>query len=690
MIRNIIILILCLTELSLNAQAKLALVNPSSDFLFKNGATIYTALMQVRDNEWYKKNIQPIINSNNVNVRRDLLYNSTLEIYFDGTVKAIFNEKVPQEIQKAYIDIAKYIEDNHCIIYRYWHNGQSNHCLFYENKKKDKNKMMKLLMDYININIDSSDIIIDEHLTYKCKFFTIPIFNDVALRIKYDKRNMTPYEILTESCNFLSSKPINSSLNYGITNNDLNIISDTAIKQYLNRLPSQKIKSFLYLFPCILDGELTDPVVYDESGRVVEDASRGITSITYNPLNLPKKIQLGSNDAIYMTYRADGVKVSEKTEHRYAKIVERVNSDGDTVYTERGMLELVNREYYGSMVKETGRPTRIYNEMGYIDIHRSDSIEFCYFERDYLGSIRAVTDADGRLLQSVDYHDSGNLVVNVVSDRQATNRLHTSKEFQPFQGVALYDNQARYYDPIGSKFLTMDPLCEKYPNLSPYSHCANNPLSIIDPDGRDTINISYQNNKWNIESPIIAEGDDLFNVSINGEISTFTFSDSEYGNRVNMLNLEVGEEFNDITFGVYHISGAAQDGTGYYIAPGGNADNTYGSKKRIIDGAYPILKPHENAQWQKPGVGGSVSSRGIRFHYGINRKWTNGCFILSYDYNVGNYNIFDLNSSILASRNFDMFLGASSKFIHKTTTEKKREGSIFNNIIKHKLILKTR
>ncbi len=77
--------------------------------------------------------------------------------------------------------------------------------------------------------------------------------------------------------------------------------------------------------------------------------------------------------------------------------------------------------------------------------------------------------------------------INVVSDRQATNRLHTGKEFLPFQGVALYDNQARYYDPIGSKFLTMDPLCEKYPSLSPYSHCANNPLSIIDPTGRELV-----------------------------------------------------------------------------------------------------------------------------------------------------------------------------------------------------------
>ena len=52
-------------------------------------------------------------------------------------------------------------------------------------------------------------------------------------------------------------------------------------------------------------------------------------------------------------------------------------------------------------------------------------------------------------------------------------------------GLDLYDYGARLYDPAAAFWTSPDPLCEKYYNISPYAFCNNNPVTFIDPDGRD-------------------------------------------------------------------------------------------------------------------------------------------------------------------------------------------------------------
>ncbi len=49
------------------------------------------------------------------------------------------------------------------------------------------------------------------------------------------------------------------------------------------------------------------------------------------------------------------------------------------------------------------------------------------------------------------------------------------------------DYDARIYDPRIGKWLSNDPLQQKYPGLSPYNYVANNPVSFIDPDGKEIV-----------------------------------------------------------------------------------------------------------------------------------------------------------------------------------------------------------
>jgi len=50
--------------------------------------------------------------------------------------------------------------------------------------------------------------------------------------------------------------------------------------------------------------------------------------------------------------------------------------------------------------------------------------------------------------------------------------------------VNLYDYGFRYYDPTLGRWNCIDKLAEKYYPLSPYVYCANNPIKLIDIDGR--------------------------------------------------------------------------------------------------------------------------------------------------------------------------------------------------------------
>lgn len=50
--------------------------------------------------------------------------------------------------------------------------------------------------------------------------------------------------------------------------------------------------------------------------------------------------------------------------------------------------------------------------------------------------------------------------------------------------TGLYYYGARYMNPRLSIWYATDPMQEKYPNISSYAYCANNPIKFIDPDGQ--------------------------------------------------------------------------------------------------------------------------------------------------------------------------------------------------------------
>jgi RHS repeat-associated protein len=64
---------------------------------------------------------------------------------------------------------------------------------------------------------------------------------------------------------------------------------------------------------------------------------------------------------------------------------------------------------------------------------------------------------------------------------------YQGKEWQTDNGLNIYDNEWRQYDPYIVRTTTQDPHAERYPSMSMYSWVFGNPMSVVDPDGRDGV-----------------------------------------------------------------------------------------------------------------------------------------------------------------------------------------------------------
>lgn len=63
-------------------------------------------------------------------------------------------------------------------------------------------------------------------------------------------------------------------------------------------------------------------------------------------------------------------------------------------------------------------------------------------------------------------------------------------------------------------WLSVDPLADKYPNISPYAYCAWNPLKLVDPDGNEAIDNDdwYRDRNGHVRwDPNVRSQDDLKN-----------------------------------------------------------------------------------------------------------------------------------------------------------------------------------
>lgn len=230
---------------------------------------------------------------------------------------------------------------------------------------------------------------------------------------------------------------------------------------------------------------------YDLNGNMTKDENKQIQNISYNHLNLPIQINFVNESTIYYLYNAAGQKVK------------KVVNANETITTDY----LSGFQYHNNELKNFPHAE------GYVTVV-DGTMKYIYNYTDHLGNIRlSYSDADNdnvleqnEIIEENHYYPFGlkHTAYNTnenqyIADEELNtiileqmpkfagdgnyNYKYNGKEYQDELGLNMYDYGARNYDPALGRWMNIDPLAEKYYQISPYVYVANNSLLFIDPTG---------------------------------------------------------------------------------------------------------------------------------------------------------------------------------------------------------------
>jgi RHS repeat-associated protein len=138
---------------------------------------------------------------------------------------------------------------------------------------------------------------------------------------------------------------------------------------------------------------------------------------------------------------------------------------------------------------------------------------------------------------------------------------YQGKEWQTDNGLNIYDNEWRQYDPYIVRTTTQDPHAERYPSMSMYSWVAGNPILMIDPDGQDYgVYIDHETLTITIRAHFIGTSNSISSLN-----SARDYWNSQSGKNVYV----VGEGENAVAYTInYDISTDVNDETPDYLPDG--------------------------------------------------------------------------------------------------------------------------
>ncbi len=241
--------------------------------------------------------------------------------------------------------------------------------------------------------------------------------------------------------------------------------------------------------------DLEEEYKYDNDGNMIKDDNKGITSISYNHMNLPTEIIFRTGEKIKYLYDATGNKLKK------------------TITASR----VTETDYLSGFQYLSGKLEFFPTAEGYVKATGTSRFGYVFNYTDHLGNIRmsyGMDEKEGKLVIMEENHyypfgmkhdkynsDKYEYVLNELGKeyplgisplgptlRKTYQYKFNGKEYQDELGLNFYDYGARNYDPAIGRWMNIDPMTENYYSYSPYTYAANNPIYFLDPDGMKVVN----------------------------------------------------------------------------------------------------------------------------------------------------------------------------------------------------------
>ncbi len=232
-----------------------------------------------------------------------------------------------------------------------------------------------------------------------------------------------------------------------------------------------------------------DDYEYDENGNMTKDLNKGIKSdITYNHLNLPVKIVFNNSELtkIEYIYNALGIKIS-KTVNCIKRVPINCNGGGESSKTTAGVVSMCFTDAPATDVTDylSGGFQYLNNFLqffphaeGYIKYipaaypNPTESFVYVFNYKDHLGNVRmSYEDAGGypNLVDENNYYPFGAKHEGYNYSTSTTYKYKfQEQERQDELGLNWDSFKYRNYDAAIGRFMSIDPLTEKYHHWSPY------------------------------------------------------------------------------------------------------------------------------------------------------------------------------------------------------------------------------